>query len=122
MKKPKDINEYIAGFPKEIQKLLEQVRATIKKEAPNAEETISYAIPTFILNNTYLIYFAAYKNHLSIYPVPKGDDHVKKEISLYKTGKGTLQFPYDKPIPFDFVRKIVRLRILENQEKAKVKK
>ena len=121
MKKPKDIDEYISAFPLEIQKVLGQVRKLIKKEAPEAEEAISYAIPTFKLNNTYLIYFAGYKNHFSIYPVPKGSETFQKEISAHKTGKGTLQFAYDKPVPDALINKIVKFSVKENREKGKLK-
>ena len=97
MTKPTGTNEYIAGFPKETQKRLEEVRATIKKAAPAAEETISYGIPAFKLHNLYLIYFAGFKNHIGVYPTPVNNEIFKKELSGYKTGKGSVQFPLDKP-------------------------
>ena len=122
MKKPNNINEYITGFPKETQKVLQQIRTTIKKIAPKAEETISYGIPTFNLNGTYLIYFAGYKNHVSIYPAPRGKDEFKEILSAYKGGKGTVQFPLDKPIPYDLITKIVKFRLKENMVKAKMNK
>jgi uncharacterized protein YdhG (YjbR/CyaY superfamily) len=117
-----NIDEYIAGFPKEIQKTLKLIRETIKKAAPDAEETISYAIPTFTLNGHYLIYFAGYKNHVSIYPAPRGNEDFKDELSQYKGGKGTVQFPLDKPIPLNLLRRIVKFRIKENLKKASAKK
>lgn len=112
-----DIDKYITGFPKDVQKILEQVRATIKKAAPDAEETISYAIPTFKLKGHYLVYFAGYKNHIGFYPAPRGNDAFKKELSVYKGGKGTVQFPIDKPMPVNLITKIVKFRVKENLEK-----
>ena len=119
IQKSASIDEYIAGFPAETQKVLEQVRAIIKKEAPGAEETISYAIPAFNLNKHNLVYFAGYKNHVSLYPVPKGSEAFEKEISKHKSGKGTMQFPLDKPLPLGLITKIVKYRIKENENKYK---
>ena len=116
--KPDNIDAYIAGFPKDTQKILEQIRATIKKAAPDAEETISYAMPTFKLKGSALIYFAGYKNHISLYPAPRGNEAFKEELSAYKGGKGTVQFPLNKPMPFDLITKIVKFRVKENLEKA----
>lgn len=110
---PQSIDEYIAGFPREIQELLEKVRITIRKAAPDAEETISYKIPTFNLKGKYLIYFAAYKKHIGMYPVPTGDAEFNEQVSVYQAGKGTLRFPLDKPIPLGLIRKIVKLRVEE---------
>ena len=118
-KKPASIDEYIAGFPKETQKILEQVRATIKNVVPDAQETISYAIPTFTLNKTYLVYFAGYKNHISLYPAPRGNEAFEKEISGYKSGKGTVQFSLGKPLPLNLIIKIVKYRMKENLKKQK---
>jgi len=120
--KPHDIDEYIAGFPKHTQKVLEQIRTTVKKAAPDAEETISYAMPAFTLKGRYLLYFAGYKNHIGLYPAPAGNEAFKKELSVYKRGKGTVQFPLDKPLPLSLVTKIVKLRVKENLEKADKKK
>jgi uncharacterized protein YdhG (YjbR/CyaY superfamily) len=114
--RPKDIDEYIAGFPENIQKILEQIRATVKKAAPDAEETIKYAMPTFTLNGN-LVYFAAFKNHIGFYPAPTGDEAFKKDLSVYKTGKGSVQFPIDKPMPLNLITKIVKLRVKKNLEK-----
>jgi uncharacterized protein YdhG (YjbR/CyaY superfamily) len=117
MKKPKDINEYIAGFPPATQEVLHHSRATIKKTVPKAEEAISYGIPVFNLNGAYLIYFAGYKNQVSIYPAPRGKDEFKEILSTYKGGKGTVQFPLDNPIPFNLITKIVKFRSKENSSK-----
>ena len=118
---PKTMDEYIAGFPKEVQEILEKIRTTIRKAAPDAEETISYLIPTFTLKGKYLIYFAAYKKHIGVYPVPAGDAKLNEELSVYRTGKGTLQFPLNKPIPYNLITKIVKLRVKENLAKASEK-
>ena len=119
--KPKDVDEYIAGFPKDIQKILEQIRATIKKAAPDAEETIKYAIPTFTLKGN-LVHFAAFKNHIGLYPAPKGTEAFKKELSLYKGAKSSIRFPLDKPMPLHLIKKIVKFRVKENLEKAAKRK
>jgi uncharacterized protein YdhG (YjbR/CyaY superfamily) len=118
---PKTIDEYIAGFPKDVQEILEKIRRTIRKAAPDAEETISYLIPTFTLKGKYLIYFAAYKKHIGVYPVPATDAKLNEELSVYQTGKGTLQFPLNKPIPYNLITKIVKLRVKENLAKAEAK-
>jgi uncharacterized protein YdhG (YjbR/CyaY superfamily) len=115
------IDEYIAAFPKDIQKRLESIRATIRKAAPTAEETIKYAIPTFTLQGN-LVHFAAFKNHIGFYPAPTGIEAFKKETAAYETGKGTLQFPLDHPLPLALITKIVKFRVEENLEKAKAKK
>ncbi len=120
--KPKNIDEYIAGFPKDIQNILEQIRATIKKAAPDAEETIKYAIPTFTLQGNNLVHFAAFKNHIGFYATPAGNEAFKKELSNYKMGKGSIQFPLDKPMPFDLITKIVKFRVKENSARSKTKK
>lgn len=119
--KPQTIDEYIAGFPGDVQEILEELRATIKKVAPKAEETISYGMPTFKLNGTYLIYFAAFKNHIGLYPTPGGIEEFKKELSVYKNGKGSVQFPLDEPMPLGLIRKIVKFRVQENLAKASKK-
>src|SRR5687767_4622557 len=99
VQKAKNIDDYISGFPEDTQKALEQVRATIRKAAPEAEETISYAIPTFTINKKYLVYFAGFKSHIGFYPAPVGMEAFKKELSHYKQGKGSVQFPLDEPMP-----------------------
>ena len=116
----KDIDEYIAGFPDDVQTILQKIRTTIRKAAPGAREGISYQIPTFVLNGN-LIFFAAFKNHVSVYPAPRGDESFKQELSEYEGGKGTVRFPLDKPIPHDLIRRIVRFRIAKNLETAKAK-
>ena len=118
---PKDIDEYIAGFPKNIQDLLQKIRVTIREEAPDAEEAIKYQIPTFILKGN-LVHFAAFKNHIGFYPTPQGINEFAEELAPYASGKGSAQFPLDKPIPFDLVRRIVKLRVEQNLAKAEAKK
>jgi uncharacterized protein YdhG (YjbR/CyaY superfamily) len=117
----KSVDEYISTFPKDIQKILEQVRQTIKKSAPEAEETINYQIPTFKLNGN-LVHFAAFKNHIGFYPAPSGLKAFKKEISNYKSSKGSVQFPIDEPIPASLITKIVKYRVKENSLKKLRKK
>ena len=117
---PRNIDEYIAGFPPDVQEILEKVRMTIRKAAPDAEETIKYRMPTFTLKGN-LVYFAAFKNHVGFYPIPTGIEKFEKELSVYKQGKGSVQFPLDKPIPFDLITKIVKFRVKENLESAKAK-
>lgn len=120
--KPKSIDEYIAGFPDEVQQILQTVRTTIRQATPEAEETISYAIPTFNLNKRNLVHFAGFKNHIGFYPAPTGSEAFKEELSLYKTGKGSVQFPLNKPMPLDLITRIVEFRVKENLEKAGTKK
>ncbi len=111
MKKYSNIDEYIVGFPKNVQKVLKLMRRTIKKTAPKATEGISYSIPTFYLNGKYIVYMAGFKNHTSIYPVPRGESSFEKELSKYKGGKGTAQFPLDKPLPIGLIQRIVKYRV-----------
>lgn len=115
----KTIDEYIKIFPPEVQEKLEELRKDIKKLAPESTESISYGIPTFKTNGKYLIYFAAFKTHFSIYPVTAAIEEGLPEISKYRTGKGTLQFPIDKDLPLPLIRKIVKIRLKENQERNK---
>lgn len=115
------IDEYIASFPEDIQRILKELRATIKAAAPEAGEKINYGIPTFTLNGTYLIYFAAWKNHISIYPIPSGSEAFNNEVSNYVAGKGTLKFPLGKPLPWELITQIVKLRVAENREAAEPK-
>jgi uncharacterized protein YdhG (YjbR/CyaY superfamily) len=121
MKTFKDVNEYISSHPKEIQKILKQFRATIKKAAPLAEEAISYGMPSYKYNGV-LAYFGAFKNHIGFYAMPTGHAHFKKELSVYKVGKGSVQFPIDKPMPIALITKMIKFRLKENMEKAKAKK
>ncbi len=120
--KPSNIDEYIAGFPKEVQAILEQVRATIRKVAPDAEEAISYGIPTFRLHKTYLVYFAGFKNHIGFYATPTSHEAFQEELSVFKQGKGSVQFPLDKPMPLDLIARIVQFRIGQILEKTAKKK
>ena len=118
---PRNIDEYIAGFPKDVQKILEKIRRTIRKAAPDAEETISYQMPTFTLRGN-LVYFAAYKKHIGLYPAPRGIEKFKKELSAYKGSKGTVRFPLDEPIPFELISRIVKFRVKDNMERAAAKR
>jgi len=118
----KNIDEYVAGFPKEIQAMLEQIRETIRKVAPKAEEAIKYAIPTFVLNGKNLVHFAAFKNHIGFYPTPTGIESFKKELSKYKQGKGSVQFPLDEPMPLALITKIVKFNMVRNAEAVAKKK
>jgi uncharacterized protein YdhG (YjbR/CyaY superfamily) len=120
--KPTSVDEYIDNFPKDVQKILKQVRATIKKAAPNAEESISYAMPGYKLNKKALVYFAGYENHIGFYATPTGHKAFTKELSKYKQGKGSVQFPIDEPMPLALITKIVKFRVKENSEKAAKKK
>lgn len=112
------IDEYIAGFPAEIQQKLHEMRRVIHETAPEATEKISYQMPTFFLNGN-LVHFAAFKNHIGFYPAPTGLDAFKEEISKYPNSKGAVQFPLDRPVPFDLVRRIVEYRREENLKKKK---
>ena len=112
-KKATNIDEYIAQFPDAIQERLEQMRQTIHKAAPKAEEAISYAIPTFKLNGN-LVHFAGYKNHIGFYPGAQGIENFKKELSKFKGAKGSVQFPHVQPLPLDLVTRIVKFRVQQN--------
>jgi uncharacterized protein YdhG (YjbR/CyaY superfamily) len=112
------IDEYIAGFPAEIQEKLREIRQVIHETAPEATEKISYQMPTFFLNGN-LVHFAAFKSHIGFYPAPTGLDAFKEEIAQYPHSKGAVQFPFDRPIPFDLVRLIVMFRREENLKKKK---
>ena len=114
------IDEYIALFPIEVQKILEELRTVIKTSAPGAVEKISYQIPTFFLKGN-LVHFAAFKNHIGFYPTPGGIQAFKKELSMYKGAKGSIQFPLDKPLPLDLIGKIVKYRVAENLKNAELK-
>ncbi len=118
---PKSIDEYIAGFPPDVQETLQKIRTTIRKAAPDAEETVKYGIPTFTLKGN-LVHFGAYKEHIGFYPTPTGIEKFKKELSVHETSKGAVQFPLDRPIPFDLISEIVKFRVKENLEKAEAKK
>ena len=112
------IDEYIATFPKETQKILKEIRATIKAAAPEAEEKISYQMPTFFLKGN-LVHFAAFKKHIGFYPTPSGIEAFKDELSVYEGAKGSVQFPIEKPMPLKLITKIVKYRVAENLKKKK---
>jgi len=114
---PDDIDKYISNFPDNVQLILQELRATIQKAAPTAKETISYQMPTFTLHGN-LVHFAAYKNHIGFYPAPSGIESFKDELKPYKTSKGAIQFPIDKPLPLNLISKIVTNRVEENSNKA----
>jgi len=116
------IDEYIATFPKDVQKIMKQLRTTIKAAAPKAEEKISYQMPTFTLNDKYLVYFAGWKTHIAFYGAPRGNAEFKEDLSAYETGQGTLKFPLDKPMPLDLITKIVKFRVAENLKRTDKKK
>ncbi len=119
-KTPRNIDEYIAGFTPEIQEILQKIRLTIRKAAPDAEEIISYQMPAFRQNGN-LVYFAAAKKHIGLYPPITGDEKLKQEASVYAGPKGNLKFPLDKPIPYTLISKIVKVRVKENMAKAQAK-
>lgn len=115
---PKNIDEYIASFSPDVQVILERIRLTIKRAAPNAQETISYKIPAFTLNGS-LVYFAAFKKHIGFYPPVRGDATLEKSISAYAGEKGNLRFPLDQPIPYGLIERIVKRRVKQNLSKAR---
>ena len=115
------VEEYIAAFPDGMQKTLKELRSTIRMAAPQAEEKISYGIPAFTMNGRYLIYFAGWKNHISLYPIPAGDPAFNSKIAPYISGKGTLKFPLDQPLPLDLVAEMVRLQMSAHLEKTRFK-
>jgi len=117
--KVENIDDYISDFPGETQKYLNEMRELIRKLAPDSVESISYAIPTFSLNGKYLVYFAGFKNHIGLYPTPVGMEAFKEELSNYKTGKGSVQFPLNKPLPIALITKIVKYQIGQNEIKTK---
>lgn len=112
----KNIDEYIAGFPDDVQKSLEKVRTAIKKAAPRADEAIKYQMPTFVLNGN-LIHFAGYKNHIGLYPGSTPIEEFKNELAGYTTSKGTVQFPLDKPVPVGLISKITKFCVQRNLAK-----
>jgi uncharacterized protein YdhG (YjbR/CyaY superfamily) len=117
----KNIDEFIGSFPPNVQKILGKLRKTIQEAAPEAEEAISYGMPTFKLNGN-LVHFSAFKEHIGFYPTPSAIVAFKKDLSVYKGAKGSVQFPLDKPIPFDLVKRIVKFRVKESLAKGKKKK
>ena len=115
------IDEYIDTFQEDVRKILNQLRQTIHEAAPEAEETINYQMPTFILHGN-LVHFAAFKNHIGFYPTPRGIEAFKKELTPYKGAKGSVQFPIDQPLPLPLIRRIVEYRVKENSERKQKKK
>ncbi|HQY74802.1 MAG TPA: DUF1801 domain-containing protein [Aestuariivirga sp.] len=115
------IDGYIAQFPKEVQAILEKIRQTVADAAPGAVEAISYQIPTFKLNGSNLVHFAAWKDHIGFYATPAGNTAFQKELARYKMAKGSVQFPLDAPIPYDLVAEIARFRVKETQATGKAK-
>jgi len=118
---PKDIGEYIAAFSPEVQAVLEEVRSTVRKAAPEAREAISYRMPVFFLSGV-LVYFAAFKKHIGLYPPVSGDARLEKAIAPYAGEKGNLRFPLDQPIPYGLIERIVKLRVKQNSAKAAANK
>lgn len=114
----KNTDDYIKSFPKDVRQRLEQIRTIIKNTAPDAEESISYAMPAYKLNGKPLVYFAAFKNHIGFYATPSGHSEFAKELSKYKQGKGSVQFTLDKPLPLGLITKIVKFRVKENLQKS----
>ena len=119
-KKPQNIDEYIGAFPNDVQEILERIRMTVQNAAPDAKEKISYSMPAFEQNGI-VVYFAAFKNHIGLYALPSGHDAFKEELSKYKSGKGSVQFPLNQPMPYDLITEIVKFRVKENLEKIKKK-
>ena len=119
MKNYQNVDEYIADFPTEIQPTLEKIREVILKNAVDAQESISYGMPAYKLNGKPLVYFAAYKNHIGFYATPTGHKNFAEELSKYKQGKGSVQFPINEPMPLDLIERIVKFRVTENVNKNK---
>lgn len=114
---PDSIDSYIAQYPSDIQEILQHIRTVIHAAAPEAEEKISYQMPTFYLDGN-LVHFAVQKHHIGFYPTPSGIDHFSSELSSYKTSKGAAQFPLDRPIPYELIHRITAFRVQENLQKA----
>jgi uncharacterized protein YdhG (YjbR/CyaY superfamily) len=121
-KTPETIDGYIIEFPTEVQQRLQRLRQVILEAAPDAEETIRYQMPTFRLAGKNLVHFAAFQHHIGFYPIPSGVSAFKKELSPYKQGKGSVQFPLDEPVPYGLVKKIVAFRVKETMQAIKGKK
>lgn len=117
--KTSNVDEYIKSFPKSTQTLLKQVRKAIRENAPGSEELIGYGMPGYKLNKKPLVYFAGYANHIGFYATPNGHEKFAKELSKYKQGKGSVQFPIDEPLPIDLIIKMVKFRVTENLKKTK---
>ena len=119
-KAPKNIDEYISAFSPEVQEILETIRSTVRAAAPDAAETISYRMPAFKQSGV-LVYFAAFKNHIGLFPPVKGDEKLLKAVARYAGEKGNLRFPLDQPIPYGLIKRIVTLRVKQNLAKAAAK-
>jgi len=115
------IDDYIADFPPDVQAILDKLRATIRKAAPDAEEAMKYRLPTFVLHGN-LVHFGAFKKHIGFYATPTGNEKFRKELAVYEGAKGSVQFPLDKPIPYDLVCRMVKFRVKENLEKSVAKR
>ncbi len=114
---PNSINAYIAGFPEDVQVILEKIRGIVREAAPEAQEAIKYQIPTFVLNGN-LVHFAAFQKHIGFYPTPSGIEQFKDVLSAYQSAKGSVQFPLNSPIPYTLIKKIVKFRVNENKAKS----
>ena len=117
----KNIDEYIAGYPRGVQEKLQKIRSVIKKAAPDAEEAIKYRMPTFVLHEN-LVHFAAFENHIGFYPTPSAIEAFSGELAPYKSAKGSVQFPLDKPVPFGLIKKMVEFRVKEARKRIAAKK
>ncbi len=115
---PKSVDKYIASFPPDVQAILEKIRLTVRKAAPDARETISYNMPTFTLDGA-LVHFAAFKGHIGFYPPVRGDAKLAKAVAVYAGEKGNLRFPLDQPIPYGLIEKLAKLRAKQNLTKAR---
>ncbi len=113
------IDIYIASFPDDVREILKRIRHLVLKYAPEAEESITYGMPAYKTNGKPLVYFAAFKNHIGLYATPSGHSAFEEELSVYKRGKGSVQFPLNKPIPYDLIRRIIEFRVIENQNSGK---
>lgn len=118
MAKFESVDAYIGSFPPDVRPKLESVRQAISHALPGTEETISYDIPTFTLNGRYVVYFAGWKRHISVYPIPSGDEPLERELAPYVSGKGTLKFPLDKPIPLELVERLARLLLRQRTDSS----
>jgi uncharacterized protein YdhG (YjbR/CyaY superfamily) len=118
---PGSVDDYIAACAPDVQPILQKIRLTIKAAAPDAEETISYQIPAFKLNGI-LVYFAAFKHHIGLYPPVRGDDDLMRDVKAYAGPKGNLQFPFEKPVPYALIGRIVKARVLKTNEDSRSKK
>lgn len=116
------VDEYIDQAPDEVKGILKKIRAAIRDVAPEADEKISYGMPAFLIGGKPLVYFAVYKNHIGFYATPTGHEAFEKELSKYKQGKGSVQFPLNESIPFSLITKITKFRLKEVNEKLKAKR